>query len=263
MSESRRQTFLLAALAVVAIVAAVLLYLLLEVEKPEEGYESLLGTLINDVLPSLIATLLTAIFALLFANYLYREHAQKVRAKDLSPGLLSIAGSWKLRDWRHDYGEEFEASEPKPAPPDDADWYRRREAFCVAEERDDRSWKHSENVRIDQTGDFVEVYFSHRDSDRKRWVRYRIEGRLLGRVFTGEWREIFPKGEAYWFGTVQLLVVSEGDRKHGKAMLGRWTGSHSNGGRIRSGVWEFIETGAGKQEVPWPSGVVDPEPRDA
>ncbi len=213
--------------------------------------------LTNDVLPSLVATLLAAAFALFFADRLYRTHAQQVKARDLSSGVVSLAGSWKLRDWRHDHNEDYERRHAKPEPPDDMGWYRSREQHRKAEEADDRRWKHSEDVRVDQVGDSVEVYFSHRDSDLKNLVRYRIDGRLHGRILTGEWKEICATTDTFWFGTVQLLVVGEGDRKTGKSMLGRWTGTHSSSGTIRCGVWEFVEATSDKRQPAWPTGIYD------
>jgi len=257
MTPDKKHTYLLAALATLAAVAAGLLYLVMDLQRPPEGYGDSMRRLTNDVLPSLIATLLAATFAVLFAHRLDRRRAHEVKARDLSSGVLPLAGAWKLRDWRHDHAEDFESQTPRREPPDDADWYREREAFCESKEIRDRQWKHSENVRIDQVGDSIEVYFSHRDSDFKNWVHYRIDGRIVGRILMGEWKEIRAKNDAHWFGAVQLLIVNEGDRKTGKAMLGRWTGSHSKGGPIRCGVWEFVELAKGKRQAAWPTGVID------
>jgi len=257
MTPEKQHTFLLGALAILAAIAIALLYLLLDIQEPTEGYQEPVRRLANDVLPSLMATLVAAVFAVFFANRLSRRRAHEVKARDLSAGIVSVAGSWKLRDWRHDYAESYESEHPREAADTDADWYRARDAYCKAEEANDRLWKHSENVRINQIGDSVEVYFSHRDSDLRGWVHYRIDGRLLGRVLTGNWREIRSESDVFWFGTVQLLVVGEGDRKTGKSMLGRWTGTHSKGGSIRCGVWEFVEATKRKREPSWPTGITD------
>ena len=256
MTTDKNHTNLLAALATLAAIAAGLLYLVLDLQRPPEGYQGSLKRLTNDVLPSLIATLLATAFAVLFARRLDRRRAHEVKARDLSSGVLTLNGSWHLRDWRHDYADDFELRTPKSEASEDSSWFRAREAFCKTKEYKDRQWKHSENVRIDQVGDSVEVYFSHRDRDRRSQVHYRIDGRIVGKTFIGEWKEIRAKNDAYWFGAVQLHV-DEGDRETGKTMLGRWTGTHSRGGTIRSGIWEFIETTKGKRKPTWPSGIDD------